>query len=169
MASRRAKHDGDARTISIAAQRRRARKKVILPADFLASAPHAHLIPTAESFKLVYNDDGNPELSALSLTGGANYCDYPKRIIQSRFKDLKEVWAMLMTYRFVEAMSLAEEELQWPAATNHIGSFPRKPKFWGHLTDDEWMARDRDNFGGSFVLSTTLAEGRAQSVGICSI
>jgi hypothetical protein len=141
MASRPSIHGQDTRTISTPAQRQHARRKVVLPADFLSSAPHAHMIPTAESFRLLYNDDGYPELSVLSLTGGANYCDYPKRVIQTHFKDLKEVWAMLITYRSVEALSLAEEQQERRAAANCRGSFPEKPKFWGHLTDDEWMAR----------------------------
>jgi hypothetical protein len=119
----------------------RRRRKVILPADVLFSAPHAHLIPTAEAFKLVYNDDGDPELSVSALAGGANYCDYPKQTIQTHFTDRKEVWIMLITYRFVEALSLAEEEQQRPTAASLGESFPERPKFYDHLTGDEWMAR----------------------------
>jgi hypothetical protein len=142
MASRPSTRGQDTRTISTPAQRQHARRKVVLPADFLSSAPHAHMIPTAESFKLIFTEDGNPELLTVSsLTGGPNYCDYPKRIVQSDFRDIKEIWAMLITYRFVEAMTLADEEQQRPAAASPQESFARKSKFWGHLTDDEWMAR----------------------------
>jgi hypothetical protein len=120
---------------------RHRRSKVMLPADLLFSAPHAHLIPTAESFELVYNDSGDPELTVSELAGGANYCEYPRRITQTHFTNRAEVWVMLMTYQFMEAMLLAEEEQQRPAVTGRRKSFPTKPKFYAHLTDDEWMAR----------------------------